>query len=267
MATKNDKDRDRQLVRQLLAIAADPAASIAERDQAQLRASILMARLMIDELDLDQADSEQITTRDMIIKGGPTTASRAQVTALHRIARAAGASTYHTRHFDEKRASGGRGPHIVLHVVGYPADLERLMPLLAAVQAHAAVGWDAWRRANPRRVKPMKPATRRATRDGYIEGWGDAIAKRVRAARAGAIQVRDQRAQANGAASTALVVRSRDQRITDYLDALDLREAKTPEPDRRAYHDGARDARASGLGSDTTALTDHNHHHLKGINS
>lgn len=255
MATKNDKDRDRRLVRQLLAIAADPAASIAERDQAQLRASMLMARLMIDELDLDldQADSEQITTRDMIIKGGPTTASRAQVTALHRIARAAGASTYYTDNRRQTR-QWGPGPHIVLHVVGYPADLERLMPLLATTQAHMTVGWDAWKRANPRRVKPMKRATRRSTRNGYIEGWGDAIAKRVRAARASAIHVRDQRAPATGAASTALVVRSRDQRITDYLDALDLREAKTPEPDRRAYHDGARDAQASGLGANDRHL-------------
>lgn len=259
MVTK--KDKDKELVRRLLAIAADPGASIAERDQAQLRASMLMARLMIDELDLDEADSEQITTRDMIITGGPTTASRAQATALHRIACAAGANTYHHDNRRQTRQQGP-GPHIVLHVVGYPADLERLMPLLAAVQAHAAVGWDAWRRANPRRVKPMKASTRRTTRDGYILGWGDAIAKRVRAARAGAIQVRDQSAP-TGTASTALVVRSRDQRITDYLNTLPLRKGTAGDVDYRAYHDGVRDAQASGLGTNPTALTGH-HHLLEG---
>lgn len=257
MATKKDKE----LVRRLLAIAADPGASIAERDQAQLRASMLMARLMIDELDLDEANSEQITTRDMIIKGGPTTASRAQATALHRIACAAGANTYHHDNRRQTRQQG-RGPHIVLHVVGYPTDLERLMPLLAAVQAHAAVGWDAWRRANPRRIKPMKRATRRATRDGYILGWGDAIAKRVRAARAGAIQVRDQSAPA-GTASTALVVRSRDQRITDYLNTLHLRKSTADDVDYRAYHDGVRDAQASGLGANEKGIRGH-HHLLEG---
>lgn len=83
----------KELVRRLLAIAADPGASQHERDQAQLRASMLMARLMIDELDLDEANSEQITTRDITIMGGRTTASQAQSSALYTIARAAGRSS------------------------------------------------------------------------------------------------------------------------------------------------------------------------------
>lgn len=248
----------KELVRRLLAIAADPGASQHERDQAQLRASMLMARLMIDELDLDEANSEQITTRDITIMGGRTTASQAQSSALYTIARAAGASAYRTCYFNATRAWDGLGPRIVLHVVGYPSDLERLMPLLAAVQAHAAIGWKQWVRANPRRIKPMKASTRRATRDGYILGWGDAIAQRVRSARAGAIQVRDQSAPA-GTASTALVVRSRDQRITDYLNTLHLRKSTADDVDYRAYDDGVRDARASGLGANEKGIRGHRH--------
>ncbi|WP_159626711.1 hypothetical protein [Actinomyces sp. zg296] len=259
MTVKDKRRRDEELARRLLAIAADPGASSAERDQAQARASMIMARLMIDELDLDQPDAEQITTRDMIITGGPTTASRALADALHRIACAAGAATYYRDNRRQTRQQGP-GPHIVLCVVGYPSDLDRLMPLLSAAQAHAAVGWDAWRRANPRSVKPMKPATRRATRDGYTLGWGDAIAERVRAARAGAIQVRDQDATTN---STALVVRSREQRITDYLSTLRLTTGTASAVDYRAYHDGARDAQASGLGANEKGIRGH-HHLLEG---
>lgn len=253
MGTQTTTKKDKNLVRQLLAIAGDPSASQNERDQAQLRASMLMARLMINELDLDDGNTEQITTRDIIVMGGPTTASSTQAAALHRIARAAGASTYSTLRLRETRERG-RGPHIVVHVVGYPSDLDQLMPLLTAVQAHAAVGWRAWTRTNPRRYKPMKPATRRATRDGYILGWGDAIATRMRAARANTIAQRDQDTP-TGSASTALVVRSRDQRITDYLNTLGLIPGKTLNPDYRAYHDGQRDAQASGLGTNPNTIT------------
>ncbi|CED92440.1 DUF2786 domain-containing protein [Actinomyces succiniciruminis] len=233
-------------IRRLLAIAEDRAASPAERELAMQRATTLMARHSITSLpdDTDDGDSreEEITTAEIRIPGGTTTASRALSNAINRIARAANANTYYT---DYRRRTGD--PGIVLHVVAARADLEWLKPLASAYMVQAAAGWTNWRTNNPRRWKPMKDKTRRRVRDGYLTAYADGIADRIRTTRQ---QTLDEQTTA-GNTGTALAVRDRAQRVSDYMDALDLRDGAELDLDERAQAAGRADGWNSGLGNPT----------------
>ena len=132
-------DKLREQVRQLLALADDPAASPSEREIAMTRASILMARHSITSLDVEGAECEDIEVRELMVDGGPSTPSLATCMAIAGVADAAGLFAYYK---DYRRVRGR--PHILVHVAGFRSDLRR--PVGSRGGARTLGGIDAARR-------------------------------------------------------------------------------------------------------------------------
>ena len=242
-------DKLREQVRQLLALADDPAASPSEREIAMTRASILMARHSITSLDVEGAECEDIEVRELMVDGGPSTPSLATCMAIAGVADAAGLFAYYK---DYRRVRGR--PHILVHVAGFRSDLEWFMPLAMTLTAYAATGWVAWRRANAGRYRRSKTAHRRRLRDGFITGFGAGVAVAVRDARAEAIAEED----ASPASSRALVVRSRTARLDEWAEALDLVPGDHLDLNDDTRNAGYSAGRASRLGCDSSELTGRN---------
>lgn len=242
-------DKLREQVRQLLALADDPAASPSEREIAMTRASILMARHSITSLDVEGAECEDIEVRELMVDGGPSTPSLATCMAIAGVADAAGLFAYYK---DYRRVRGR--PHILVHVAGFRSDLEWFMPLAMTLTAYAATGWVAWRRANAGRYRHSKTAHRRRLRDGFITGFGAGVAVAVRDARAEAIAEED----ASPASSRALVVRSRTARLDEWAEALDLVPGDHLDLNDDTRNAGYSAGRASRLGCDSSELAGRN---------
>lgn len=236
-------------VRQLLALADDPAASPSEREIAMTRASILMARHSVTSLDVEGAECEDIEVRELMVDGGPSTPSLATCMAIAGVADAAGLFAYYK---DYRRVRGR--PHILVHVAGFRSDLEWFMPLAMTLTAYAATGWVAWRRANAGRYRRSKTAHRRRLRDGFITGFGAGVAVAVRDARAEAIAEED----ASPASSRALVVRSRTARLDEWAEALDLVPGDHLDLNDDTRNAGYSAGRASRLGCDSSELAGRN---------
>lgn len=245
MTTQSVEER----IRRLLAIAEDCAASPSEREIALERASILMARHSITSLSEPTTRTENVETRVIIIPGGRTTASLAHAYGIHAIALASGCSTYYT---DRRTWTGQHGgPHILVHLVGFPSDLDWLTPLTTVVIAYATTGWKRWCRNNPRRYKPMKPANQRRARAGFILGYAQGVAQRIRTTRHETIA-----ADKTSGHATALVVRDRAGKVKEFMASLDLGEGQELDADERARAAGFTDGYASGLGNRRTRLAD-----------
>lgn len=154
-------DKLREQVRQLLALADDPAASPSEREIAMTRASILMARHSITSLDVEGAECEDIEVRELMVDGGPSTPSLATCMAIAGVADAAGLFAYYK---DYRRVRGR--PHILVHVAGFRSDLEWFMPLAMTLTAYARpVG----SRGGARTLGGID-AARRLTAGGFVMG-------------------------------------------------------------------------------------------------
>ena len=191
-------------IRRFLAIARDSGASTNEREVALERASILMARHSITRLSDRSSPAvrrDEIETRTIMIPGGMTTPSLAQAHAVHQVAQACGATTYYT---DERRRPGS--PGVFVHVVGFDSDLDWLAPLITALTAHTASAWTQWRKASPG-YKRMKPANQRRARAGFILGYAQGVAQRIRTTRRATITEQE----AAGDSSAALTVRDRSR--------------------------------------------------------
>lgn len=240
-------DRTRQRIQQLLAIAGDDAASPAERELAMQRATMLMARHSITTLTDDpQARARDLQTCTITVPGGTSTASLAVAYGICEIARAADAGAYCTDRRRQRRTTD-HGPGVDVHLVATTTDLDWLAPLALTVIAYAALGWATWRQDNPRRWRPMKPATRRRVRNGYQRAWAAGVADRVRTTRRTTLN----QLEAAGDTSTALTVRTLRQRVTDHIDALGLATGRHLDTDLRAAAQGRADGWASGLGTPT----------------
>lgn len=239
----NDDKKIQQRIRALLALAQDEGASASEREVAMKRASVLMARHSITSLDVEAAERERIEVRGFVLRGGRSTASRATHTAIERVADAAGLCAYCMDR------CGLRGnPHVQVNVAGFGSDLDWFMPLASALASYTAAGWVAWRRANSELYRRSDASHRRRLRDGFILGFGFAVADVVRESRATALT----EASDDGAPSRALVVRSREARLAEWAEHLGLAYgapiAFNDDTRRAGYSAG----RASGLGARTT---------------
>ena len=78
----NDDKKIQQRIRALLALAQDEGASASEREVAMKRASVLMARHAITSLDVEAAERERIEVRELVLRGGRSTASYATCVAI-----------------------------------------------------------------------------------------------------------------------------------------------------------------------------------------
>lgn len=243
----DDKGKTQERIRALLALAQDEGASASEREIAMKRASVLMARHAITSLDAEASERERIEERELVLRGGRSTASHATYVAIERAADAAGLCAYYT---DWRDRPGD--PHVLAHVVGFGSDLDWFMPLAAALASYTAAGWVSWRRANSARYKRSKAPHRRQLRDGFILGFGTAVADAVRGARTTALT----EDSADGAPTRALVVRSREARIAEWVEqklSLEPGARITSNDDTRRA--GYSAGRASGLGARTTNVT------------
>lgn len=236
-------DKMRKQVRQLLALAADPGASASEREVAMKRASVLMARHAITSLDVEAAEREHIEVRELVLRGGRSTASRATHTAIERVADAAGLCAY----FMDRRDRRG-DPHVLVRVAGFGSDLDWFMPLASALASYTAAGWASWRRTNSARYKRSKAPHRRQLRDGFILGFGFAVADAVRESRATALA----QDSTDDAPSRALVVRSREARLAEWAEHLGLAYGAPITFNDDTRRAGYTAGRASGLGARTT---------------
>ena len=239
----NDDKKIQQRIRALLALAQDEGASASEREVAMKRASVLMARHAITSLDVEAAERERIEVRGFVLRGGRSTASRATHTAIERVADAAGLCAY----FMDRRGLRGN-PHVQVNVAGFGSDLDWFMPLASALASYTAAGWVAWRRANSELYRRSDASHRRQLRDGFILGFGFAVADAVRESRATALT----EASDDDAPSRALVVRSREARLAEWAEHLGLAYGAPITFNDDTRRAGYSAGRASGLGARTT---------------
>jgi len=219
-------------IRKLLAIAEDPAASPHEREVAAHRAAKLMARHAITSLDLNTAHTEEITTTSIFVPGGPSTPSLAQVYGIGKVARASGASTYYNDR--RRRYNTDTGPGITV-------------PLASSLIAQTALAWTTWRRSHRYDYQWMTPVERKELRAGYVYGYAEGVAQRIKSSRQEAVQERTSA----GDTSTALVLRTKEKRLQDHMNSLNLGAPKHLTVDPAGVADGHDDGWASGLGSPT----------------
>lgn len=239
----NDDKKIQQRIRALLALAQDEGASASEREVAMKRASVLMARHAITSLDVEAAEREHIEVRELVLRGGRSTASRATHTAIERVADAAGLCAYY---MDRRDRRGD--PHVLVRVAGFGSDLDWFMPLASALASYTAAGWASWRRTNSARYKRSKAPHRRQLRDGFILGFGFAVADAVRETRKTALT----EASDDGAPTRALVVRSREARLAEWAEHLGLAYGAPITSNNDTRRAGYSAGRASGLGTRTT---------------
>lgn len=237
----NDDKKIQQRIRALLALAQDEGASASEREVAMKRASVLMARHAITSLDVEAAEREHIEVRELVLRGGRSTASRATHTAIERVADAAGLCAYY---MDRRDRRGD--PHVLVRVAGFGSDLDWFMPLASALASYTAAGWASWRRTNSARYKRSKAPHRRQLRDGFILGF--AVADAVRETRTTALT----EASDDGAPTRALVVRSREARLAEWAEHLGLAYGAPITSNNDTRRAGYSAGRASGLGTRTT---------------
>ena len=240
----NDDKKIQQRIRALLALAQDEGASASEREVAMKRASVLMARHAITSLDVEAAERERIEVRELVLRGGRSTASYATCVAIEKAADAAGLVAY----YRDRRDRRG-DPHVLVRVAGFGSDLDWVMPLATALASYTAAGWASWRRANSARYKRSKAPHRRHLRDGFIIGFGIAVADAVRETRTAAFT----EDSADDAPSRAVVVRSREARIAEWVEQrLDLKPGVRLTSNNDTRRAGYSAGRASGLGTRTT---------------
>lgn len=98
----NDDKKIQQQIRALLALAQDEGASASEREVAMKRASVLMARHAITSLDVEAAERERIEERELVLRGGRSTASYATCVAIVKVADAAGLVAYYRDRRDRR---------------------------------------------------------------------------------------------------------------------------------------------------------------------
>lgn len=232
-------------IRKLLAIAEDPSASPHEREVAANRAATLMARHAITSLDLNTAHTEEITTTSIFVPGGPSTPSLAQVLGIGRVARASGARIYYNDR--RRRYHTDTGPGITVHIAGFRTDLDTLIPLASSLIAQTALAWTTWRRSHRYDYQWMTPVERKELRAGYVYGYAEGVAQRIKSSRQEAVQERTS----SGDTSTALVLRTKEQRLQDHMNSLNLGAPKHLTLDPAGVADGHDDGWASGLGSPT----------------
>mgnify|MGYP001643818596 CR=1 FL=1 len=187
--------------------------TVSEREVAMKRACVLMARHSITSLDVEAAERERIEVRGLVLRGGRSTASHATHTAIERVADAAGLCAYYT----DRRGLRGN-PHVQVNVAGFGSDLDWFMPLASALASYTAAGWVAWRGANSELYRRSEATRRRQLRDGFILGFGFAVADAVRESRATALA----QDSADDAPSRALVVRSREAQVAEWAEHLGL---------------------------------------------
>ncbi|WP_314129376.1 hypothetical protein [Schaalia odontolytica] len=213
----NDDKKIQQRIRALLALAQDEGASASER--------------------------ERIEVRELVLRGGRSTASYATCVAIEKAADAAGLVAYYMDRSDRRG-----DPHILVRVAGFGSDLDWVMPLAAALASYTAAGWASWRRANSARYKRSKAPHRRRLRDGFILGFGLAVADVVRETRTTALT----EASDDGAPTRALVVRSREAQVAEWAEKLSLRPGAPLTSNADTRRAGYSAGRASGLGARTT---------------
>ena len=232
-------------IRKLLAIAEDPSASPHEREVAAHRAARLMARHAITSLDLNTAHTEEITTTSIFVPGGPSTPSLAQALGIDAVARASGARTYYND--NRRRYNTDTGPGITVHIAGFRTELNILIPLASSLIAQTALAWTTWRRSHRYDYQWMTPVERKELRAGYVYGYAEGVAQRIKSSRQEAVQERTSA----GDTSTALVLRTKEKRLQDHMNSLNLGAPKHLTLDPTGIADGHDDGWASGLGSPT----------------
>lgn len=239
----NDDKKVRERIRALLALAEDTGASESERQVAFERASALMARHAIERLDDAPAGrADRVVRRHCLdIPGGRSTPSYAQTIGLMLIAEAAGMRSL----FQDFRSRRGR-PFVRLFLVAFESDLEWFTALASGVVNRTAQGWCAWRRDHADAYRPCSTSERLGIRNGYVEGFAQGVAELVAASRAQAVSE-------PGHDRRALIVRTREQEVEAFYNALDLKEEGKPYTfDGAAYSWGVIDGRNSGLSGATT---------------
>jgi hypothetical protein len=235
-------------IEHFLRVSQDPAATQAERDTAGQEAERLLAKHAIDRLTLDvegarRAQREPIERRTVVVMGGRGTTALDVVIGLSAAAKALGLVAHYRdrRTVDEWDEPGAR-PHVELAVTGFASDLALAVPLLESLAVQAALAVKAWWRSDPRhRSIPKWDA--HLSRCAFAQAFGAGAAARLDAGR--------ERALAETATGTALVVAAREEAVQDWVrDNLQVRRVR----DRRSFSGyGRAPGYAAGLRSSGTA--------------
>ena len=179
-------------IRALLTLAADPAASPGERENATARAAQMMSRHGIQAEQAGTPDHDTGATVWPYAVAGSDGLGEARAKAAARIARAMGCQTV-TQTYGSNAAA-------VVAVVGVHADIAALQRLLPLIITQADLG-TATAAANGHRAHSYRAS--------FLRGFGDRVAERIKAAR------RDHLATDNRA---AVVVANRDKAISELYD-------------------------------------------------
>lgn len=134
-----------------------------------------------------------------------------------------------------------------VHIAAFRTELDTLIPLASSLIAQTALAWTTWRRSHRYDYQWMTPVEKKELRAGYVYGYAEGVAQRIKSSRQEAVQERTN----SGDTSTALVLRTKEQRLEDHMNSLNLGAPKDLTLDPAGVADGHDDGWASGLGSPT----------------
>jgi hypothetical protein len=208
------------------------------------KAAELQARHNIDAAKLQAAGAapaEEVATVGIEVARHRQPGGRALVSLLAAVVRANGA--------DVVIHSGRAGTRAT--VIGFPSDLRAVEALFSSLVVQ--VGYAAGRAVRDHRPPAVHGLTYRVS---YTHGWVDAVADRLHAARHAAVADASAQDAGAGPTSTAVVLRSRDERVAARRRQLFPRLGTFRDgyrPDASGYRRGAADGERAALGGDLPA--------------
>lgn len=223
-------------IRALLAKAEDPAATEAEAEIYNAKASALLAQYGIDAALLaESAPTTDRVTEKVITIDAPYIRDKQGL--LFRIASPLRCKTI--------RLTGRRTAQT--HLFGMASDLERVEVLYTSLLVQASHGL-----ATARPENPWEDV--RAFRRTWMEGFSDAVHRRLwKAEREAATRAEAQRApatEADGSRSVALVLADRSSLVENAFDAAYPKESITRGRERSLSGSGYRDGQRAGQRAD-----------------
>lgn len=129
----------------------------------------------------------------------------------------------------------------VLHLVGFESDVQQAQVLIASLEVQAMIAMRAWWAEERSFFSFYTESEKRRARSGFLRGFGNGAAARIRSNRATVI--------AESGSGTDLVLLSRRERVDQLVDARDIGTArKRQEADESSFYDGDRAGREANTG-------------------
>ena len=237
-----DQEKYADKIAKLLRKAEDPAATPAEAEAFIAKAQELMVQYQIDEALVAQARGENVVEREEIVKETircDGTYRQAHMQLAWRICLAN----------DCRGVTSNGGNYIILNVIGFKSDVANVQLLNSSALIQAAGALNKWARdggIEPWMSASQKYKERREFLFAFADGLGSKLNAAKKAGEKAAAGEQEKRADVSAAEASdavALVVRSKKERVDDWMDHEYGSSLRTV---RRNYSRGGRGARQAG---------------------